>query len=340
MKIKFLKKRLLFNFLLLPLGLSCSILFTLLLEFIETVIFKTASGSDQLVPNIFDGLLSFIIGVIAFLGFLFWWSKRILSDIKRFKKMRPFVVMSLVILLLPYSPAIGFGVHTISSELTYYFQRKKMSHEVNSYSMLKPKNVRRIICSFIQKDSLLLVTAASDFKVSNHSKRIRLNGKHIYDDEIQLFLLDENRLTTLTQFSVDTTNVNGHLSWNIPMLPKLECNNLVSENHQLILESSCHHFTGVIEGFQKEKRVNSPKRGTKYLARKDSFWHLFYTEAHGTKLTKLHIAEFGLSTQKVHIVDLEDGDEELFDEDQIIALFERDGTFYIIADTAILMFTL
>lgn len=340
MKKKILKTRFLLNLLLLPSGLFLAAFIALLLVFIESTLFKKASLSDQLIPDIFGGAFGLILGAISFLLFIFWWSKRIFNDIIRFKKLKPFVFFSLVLLLIPYSPVIGFGFHTLSTEIKYYYQRKEISHEVDSYAMLKPENVRRIICTITENDSLFLVTSALDFRISNSDESIRLNGKHIYSRELQLFSVGNNRLVKPANFMIDTVRVNGQLHWNIPEAPIQACNILAHKNNKIFLDSNCHHFTGVIEGFEKKSRKNGPNNGKNYLAEDDTFWHLFYSEEKGEKLTQLNLAEFTPTDQRVHVIHLLEGDEQMFDSDQIISLFRTKGKFYIIADTAILVFEL
>ncbi|MGB0423830.1 MAG: hypothetical protein ACPGED_05895, partial [Flavobacteriales bacterium] len=195
-------------------------------------VFRSTPQSDQLVPNLFEGLLGFLIGTIIFIGFFVWWIRRLTKDYLRFKKVKPFAILSLVILLLPFSPILFFAFREGLNETQYYLQRKSASSEVESYSILKPENVRRIICSINRNDSLYLLAAKSDFMYSNDSKQIRLNSGTIWAGEMQLYILNRDQLSLTNQLSVDTIRKNKNLCWDVPTLPTKGFNHPSCSDHK------------------------------------------------------------------------------------------------------------
>src|SRR4051812_29883534 len=113
-------RRTLWNFLLLPIGITAIFLLSI---FVENVLAKISPISSDL-PAIDVRSLYFGFGLFVF--FLVWWTVRVCRDVLKFKSQRNILFANISILLIAYGIPIVSGIGNGINQAMWYKQRNEI----------------------------------------------------------------------------------------------------------------------------------------------------------------------------------------------------------------------
>jgi hypothetical protein len=304
--------------------------------------------SDVGVPaNMLDGVGSLFIDFVLMAMFIIYWSIKVIKDILSFRNNRLYFLVNIFILLFPYTPVIYWSFKKCSFEIIDCFHRKDIISKIEIYETIKLPKGSTCVAFEESKDNLVLYTL-NPKKVPDYlpPKQLIINPnspleRQLYFHSLEVYSLVDINLNQLSNVKLDTFSNSLNILVLKTRLPNKDCNVYKGdiENRRLIIENACILKKDTISGFKVFDRSNSPFRGYKFnIDSENKYWFLFYTEPRTEEVKDLYIGMIDSFTSKIYQIPLKKEDKKIFDSDNIITLYKKGNTFYIISADRILYF--
>jgi hypothetical protein len=336
-------RRTLWNFLLLPIGITAIFLLSI---FVENVLAKISPISSDL-PAIDVRSLYFGFGLFVF--FLVWWTVRVCRDVLKFKSQRNILFANISILLIAYGIPIVSGIGNGINQAMWYKQRNEILANVESYHSIGLDKNSWIFAIENKNDSLYLFMRAENRNVpkTEYKQLITYNSliqfEHLWLHELHISTLTDSIIIPVNNFYIDSTTLNLKIDYLDKSCDSISYN-MYSRN--LIIENRCRTpEIDTISGFRVANRRGTiswyDKRFKSIVDEQNNCWFAFYTDDDRNRNPDyMYVGVLGSAQKKVYKIQLKENDKLIFDENRLIGLFKKNNRLYIIARKKIIYFEL
>lgn len=330
-----MNKRLIWNFLLLPLLLLAAIVIATLLGFLLSLL-PHRDSQDAFVGGGYEWYalpIAISLAIIVMVG----WTIRIVRDIIAHKKNGKAVILNSLFLLLAYFPVYTFAIKNVILRAGWYYQRRSVTKEVVNYKSIQLEKEYRIR-GFLKKEdtTYLFVT---DHTNGYSSRKLILkeaspSGQaEIFLSTLHVYFINDNKLSEVSNFRFDTTSSTQQAFLKTSLPEKRYMNSFNKKRRELSLDTSCLGNTPVtLKGFE----VTSSGTGYSYLVdSNNNYWFPFSTS--DPSVLYVGVSKPG-RVHKVYKLSLINGDRNVLTANDIQTISIAGSTVYLFTNKKIIYF--
>ena len=295
--------------------------------------------------NLFgDGVTILFFFCLVFLIGIVWWTVKVIRDIRRNYSNKRYVLSNGLLLLVAYSPLIGYITIVITSQVHRAFQRNQSTTVVDSYEIIKLSEKHYFRNVQIKADSCFVFTTNQASSVNDPSdKPFRFSDSkfHFADgkmSELEIYTLSDKNLVRSIHYKPQI-NAFGNMNI-IHVHDSLPCIwHRSNDGHYIEWTNQCRgSYRHVLHGFEEKDRSGGGSKPLYFIDSELNEWSLFYTESKATNFSKMFVAKIGEHTEQAYKIEIRKEDQEWFDHERVIGIYAAQGYVYIVGLKGILVF--